>query len=80
MDFERFEQLLLQIQDNYTSSLQNFYNQVQVAPIEDRDITTVINFNRSLFASNKAILSAVKDIFLDDRAIQPKSQVLGARH
>ena len=80
LDFERFEQLLLQIQDNYTSSLQNFYNQVQVAPIEDRDITTVINFNRSLFASNKAILSAVKDIFLDDREIRPKSQVLGARH
>ena len=31
------------------------------------DITTVINFNRELFTSHKAILIAVKDFLLEEK-------------
>jgi phosphate:Na+ symporter len=66
----RLEELKTQfetIQKNYTSILNTFYTKAQLAPIEDIDITNVINFNRELFTSNKAMLMAVKDILLDEK-------------
>jgi len=68
-----FEELKIQfdtIENKYSSALNTFYSQIQLAPIEDIDITTVINFNRELFTSNKAILMAVKDLLLDEKQAQ----------
>jgi phosphate:Na+ symporter len=73
-----FEELKTQfdtIQKNYTSALNTFYTEAQLAPIEDIDITTVINFNRELFTSNKAMLMAVKDILLDEKQAQNFNEI-----
>ena len=65
--FEELQNIFDSIQNNYSSALNNFYTEAQNASIEDIDITTVINFNRELFTSNKAILMAVKEILLEEK-------------
>ncbi|MFV5689870.1 Na/Pi cotransporter family protein [Flavobacterium sp. ZT3R25] len=65
--FEELQHLFDSIQNNYSSALNNFYTEAQNASIEDIDITTVINFNRELFTSNKAMLMAVKEILLEEK-------------
>jgi len=66
-DFQKLQSIFAVIQDNYSSSLNNFYKEAQDAPIEDLDITTALNFNRELFTSNKAMLMAVKDFLLEEK-------------
>lgn len=73
--FEELKTLFDTIQKNYTSALNTFYTEAQLAPIEDIDITTVINFNRELFTSNKAMLMAVKDILLDEKQAQNFNEI-----
>ena len=73
--FEELNTLFDSIQKNYTTALNTFYMEVQITPIEDIDITTVINFNRELFTSNKAILMAVKDILLDEKQAQNFNEI-----
>jgi phosphate:Na+ symporter len=65
--FEELQNIFDSIQNNYSSALNNFYTEAQNASIEDIDITTVINFNRELFTSNKAMLMAVKEILLEEK-------------
>jgi len=65
--FEELLNIFDSIQKNYSSALNNFYTAAQHASIENIDITTVINFNRELFTSNKAMLMAVKDILLEEK-------------
>ncbi|MFV8347524.1 Na/Pi cotransporter family protein [Flavobacterium sp. ZB4P13] len=65
--FEELQSIFDVIQTNYSSALNNFYTEAQHAPIENIDITTVINFNRELFTSNKAMLMAVKEILLEEK-------------
>jgi phosphate:Na+ symporter len=69
-DFTQLQSIYNQILSSYTSALNNFYKDAQQAPIEDIDMTIVINFNRELFTSNKAMLMAVKDFLLDERAAE----------
>ena len=66
-EFEKLESIFAGIQESYSFSLNNFYKEAQNAPIEDLDITTVLNFNRELFTSNKAMLMAVKDFLLEEK-------------
>ncbi|MFE3867112.1 Na/Pi cotransporter family protein [Flavobacterium sp. LS2P90] len=65
--FEELQHLFDSIQNNYTTALNTFYTEAVNAPIEKIDITTVINFNRELFTSNKAMLMALKEILLDEK-------------
>lgn len=65
--FENLQAVFDIIQNNYTAVLNDFYTNAQNSTIEDIDITTIINFNRELFTSNKAILMAVKDSLLDEK-------------
>ena len=74
-DFEKFERIFTSIQDNYSSSLNNFYKEAQDAPIEDLDITTALNFNRELFTSNKAMLMAVKDFLLEEKEAEDFNEI-----
>jgi phosphate:Na+ symporter len=64
---KEFQVLYDRIHTNFNSSLHNFYKEVQFTDVEGSDITTVINFNRELFTSNKAILMAVKDFVLSEK-------------
>ena len=65
--FENLQAVYDTIQNNYTAVLNDFYTNAQNTAIENIDITTIINFNRELFTSNKAILMAVKDSLLDEK-------------
>ncbi|MBP2281827.1 phosphate:Na+ symporter [Flavobacterium sp. CG_23.5] len=67
VSFEELQSLFDSIQNNYSSALNNFYTEAQQASIENLDITTIINFNRELFTSNKAMLMAVKEMVLDEK-------------
>jgi phosphate:Na+ symporter len=73
--FTELQQILLSIQDNYSQALTNFYKDAQVIKIEDLDITTVINFNRELFTSNKAIFMAIKDYLLQEKEAEKFNQI-----
>jgi len=65
--FKDLQETYNEIQENYSSALNNFYKEAQLAPMEDIDITTIINFNRELFTSNKALLIAIKDYLLNEK-------------
>ena len=65
--FENLQTQFNTIQNNYTSALNTFYSEAQNTAIEDIDITTIINFNRELFTSNKAMLMAIKDFILKEK-------------
>lgn len=66
-DFENLQQVFKIIENNYAKALNDFYSDAQETTIEDIDITTIINFNRELFTSNKAMLIAIKDYLLKEK-------------
>ena len=74
-NFEELEMLFDTVQKNYTTALNTFYTEVQLTTVESIDITTVINFNRELFTSNKAMLMAVKDVLLDEKNAQNFNEI-----
>lgn len=69
------QQIFTNIQDSYSQALTNFYKEAQVIKIEDLDITTVINFNRELFTSHKAIFMAIKDYLLQETEAEKFNQI-----
>lgn len=73
--FEKLQVLYNNIQNNYSSALNNFYKEAQNALIEDIDMTTVINFNRELYTSNKAMLIAVKDFLLEEKQTEDFNEI-----
>lgn len=73
--FDNLQYIFNSIEGNYTSALNNFYTEAQNAPLEKIDITTIINFNRELFTSNKAMLMAVKDFLLKEKQAQEFNEV-----
>lgn len=73
--FENLQDVFNIIESNYTSALNNFYTEAQNVPLEKIDITTVINFNRELFTSNKAMLMSVKDFLLKEKQAQEFNEV-----
>ncbi len=74
-DFEKLQSIFTSIQDNYSSALNGFYKEAQDGHIEDLDITTVINFNRELFTSHKAILISVKDFLLEEKEAEGFNEI-----
>lgn len=65
--FQTLQTIFNTIEHNYTSSLNDFYKEAHQASLEDIDLTTVLNFNRELFTSNKAMLMALKDYLLEEQ-------------
>lgn len=74
-NYENLKELFNVIENNYSSSLNYFYTEAQNENIENIDITTIINFNRELFTSNKAILMAVKDIILKEKEAEEFNEI-----
>ena len=60
-------QLLNMIEQQYELALNDFYKQAKDVSIDYSDITTVINFNRELFSSNKAMLMALQDFSITEK-------------
>ncbi|MEZ7504845.1 Na/Pi cotransporter family protein [Flavobacterium sp. Arc2] len=73
--FDNLQYVFNSIENNYTSALNNFYSEAQNTTLEKIDITTIINFNRELFTSNKAMLMAVKDFLLKEKQAQEFNEV-----
>ena len=63
--FSDLESLFKKTEMEYNSSLDKFFKDALKSTIEDSEITTILNFNREIFISNKALLIAVKDYLLD---------------
>jgi phosphate:Na+ symporter len=64
-DKDQFEQIVAQyneLQKGYTENLSKLYK--NEAPLNEIEISTLINFNRELYSSFKAIMWAVKDYLL----------------
>jgi len=74
-DFEKFQSIFQSIQDNYSSTLNKFYKEAQGGTIEDLDITSVINFNRELFTSHKAMFMSIKDFILEEKEAQDFNEI-----
>jgi phosphate:Na+ symporter len=74
--YEQLSNLYKLVLANFSTSLAEFYEQLEHNFLEDIDLTLVINFNRELFTSNKAILIAVKDFLLQDKEAIKFNQIL----
>jgi phosphate:Na+ symporter len=59
--FEELSKLMLDIQKNYDKLLEMVYDQSNRKHLEEEEIATVLNVNRELYSSNKAIIFALKD-------------------
>jgi len=65
--FGKLQELLKDLQHNYTITLKEFYADTEKTSLPDLDITTTLNFHRELFGSHKAMLMAIKDLTLDSK-------------
>lgn len=74
--FGKLHTIFNEVQDNYSATLNSFYKEAQNSTIEDLDFTTVINFNRELFTSNKAMLMAVKDFLLEEKQAEEFNDIV----
>ncbi len=63
--FEEMVSLYHKIQQGYTSELSNLYKIGANTNLSEVEITTLVNFNRELYSSHKAIVWALKDFLLN---------------
>ncbi|MEO6303403.1 MAG: Na/Pi symporter, partial [Bacteroidia bacterium] len=63
----KFQEAYSTIENNYNLALSDLYKDPQTALLEDIDLTTIINFNRELLSSNKAMILAVKELSLNEK-------------
>jgi phosphate:Na+ symporter len=59
--FEELSKLMIDIQKNYDKLLEMVYDHSNRQHLEEEEIATVLNVNRELYSSNKAIIFALKD-------------------
>jgi phosphate:Na+ symporter len=59
--FEELSKLMIDIQKNYDKLLEMIYDHSNRKHLEEEEIATVLNVNRELYSSNKAIILALKD-------------------
>jgi len=74
-DFAKLKQLFDEVETDYMAALNEFYLEARQVPIENMDITIILNFNRELFTSNKAMLIAVKDLLLPELEAEAFNEV-----
>jgi phosphate:Na+ symporter len=67
MDMDALQKIYMDIEHKYTTALDRFYESAEDATLDNMDLTTMLNFNRELFTSNKAMFMAVKDLLLDEK-------------
>jgi len=59
--FEELGKLMIDIQKNYDKLLEMVYDHSNRKHLEEEEIATVLNVNRELYSSNKAIILVLKD-------------------
>lgn len=63
--FEPLVKLFQKVRASYPEELQKLYDPATLATLTDVEISTLINFNRELFSSYKALVWALKDYYLN---------------
>lgn len=63
--FEDMVDMYNKVHQGYTEDLNNLYKEGLETRINEVEITTLLNFNRELYSSHKAIVWAVKDYLLN---------------
>lgn len=61
MSLEEYGELMIDIQKNYDKILQKVYDHPNRKHLKEEEIATVLNVNRQLYSTNKAIIRALKD-------------------
>jgi phosphate:Na+ symporter len=64
--FEEIVRIYNELQKGYTDKLSNLYKE-EYAQLNEVEISTLINFNRELYSTYKALIWAVKDYLLDKK-------------
>ena len=77
---ESLQNLYADIQKKYSTNFSAFYKKAQNAVIEDIDMTIIINLNRELYTSNKAMLMAIKDFLLNEKDAEILMKQLHINH
>jgi phosphate:Na+ symporter len=62
--YEELLSMYALLEKNYQDALNRFYKEAGDTILDDMEITTLLNFNREGFSSNRSLLMAVKDILL----------------
>ncbi|GDX52057.1 phosphate:sodium symporter [Bacteroidota bacterium] len=73
--FKLLQILFKKVEDNFSSKLHEFYKAAKSVTLPELDITTVINYNRELFISHKAMLMAVKDFLLNENQAKEFNEI-----
>lgn len=76
LSFQKLRNIFVEVQNNYTSTLSDFYVQAQDNALDGIDLTTSLSLNRELFTSDKALIMAVKDLLLDGKERQDFNAVV----
>ncbi len=62
---EKLSTLITQIRKDYNLRMSGLYNQSKINTLEEIDVSTLLNVNRELYSSCKAMVYAIKDFKLD---------------
>jgi phosphate:Na+ symporter len=75
-NFKKVVQIYNGLQKGYTESLRSLYGKREDR-LNEIEISTLINFNRELFSTYKALIWAVKDYMLDKKQSEYFSELPG---
>jgi len=78
--FEELVSLFKEVQDGYTQTLNGLYRQDFMKKLSDMEISLLINFNRQIYTSFKAMVLAVKDYFLNEKEADYFDELPGFIH
>lgn len=67
LSFEEMVSIYQSVQSNYTASLSELYKEDNNRRLSDLEVSTIINFNRELYASFKSMALALKDCLLTEK-------------
>jgi phosphate:Na+ symporter len=65
--FDELKALYQSVTEGYTASLEKLYKEKLASYVDEKEITTLINFNRELYTSFKSLLFGLKDYLLTAR-------------
>lgn len=75
-DYKKFVAVYQTIESKYQQGLNEFYKAAAQTALNDMEITTLLNFSRESFGSNRSMLLAVKDWLLNESTAQAFNEEL----
>ena len=65
MHFDTFASAYHAVTEGYTITLKQFYKETTSGKVNEKEITTLLNFNRTIFTAFKSMIFGIKDYLLD---------------